>query len=119
MNLFKALAALTGSVILFLNAGNAVAQVNTISEAACKAMLRPGQVDQATAVLNNYDVKYCRLQFKVDPAVNYITGAVTSYFQPTVMNFTEVDCDLSIHLNVDSVIYHGAPLSFVQLSGDV
>ena len=47
-----------------------------------------------SAVPNNYDLKYHRLEFQLNPAVKYIQGAVTSYFVPTVSGFSEVDFDL-------------------------
>jgi len=71
-----------------------------------------------SSVPDNYDLKYHRFQWYIHPAVNYIQGAVTSYFRPTVSGFNEIDFDLSNNLVVDSVIYHGASVLFGQFAGD-
>jgi len=71
-----------------------------------------------SSVPDNYDLKYHRFEWQVDPAVNYIQGAVTSYFIPTVAGFNEIDFDLANALSVDSVIYHSSVLTFLQVAGD-
>ncbi|MCI5080734.1 MAG: hypothetical protein MRY78_03530, partial [Saprospiraceae bacterium] len=43
----------------------------------------------------NYDLKYHRLEWEVDPAVNYITGQVTSYWVPTSNNFDQINFDFA------------------------
>jgi len=65
----------------------------------------------------DYDLKYHRLTWEVDPAIFYISGAVTSYFIPTTDNFNQVNFDLKDNMTVDSVLYHGSPLTF-SLSND-
>ena len=72
----------------------------------------------SSSVSNNYDLKYHRFEWKINPAVKYIEGAVTTYFVPTVAGFSQVDFDLSNSLTVDSVRYHGLPVSFVHATGD-
>jgi len=71
-----------------------------------------------SSVPDNYDLKYHRLEWQVDPAVNYIQGSITSYFVPTVPGFSEIDFDLATVLTVDSVIYHSSPVIFAQVAGD-
>ncbi len=70
---------------------------------------------QATAK-NNYDIIYTRCEWKIDPAVLYIRGAVTSWFRPGASGFTSMEFDLSAALTVDSVKYHGQRLDFSHYS---
>ena len=72
---------------------------------------------KANPLTQNYDLKYHRLVWEVDPAVLYISGAITSYFVPTSENFNQLNFDLEDNMTVDSVIYHGSPISFT-LSND-
>jgi aminopeptidase N len=54
---------------------------------------------------NNYDLKYHYLQFEVDPAVYYIKGKVTTYFEMLSAN-NSISFDLANELTVDSILYH-------------
>jgi len=65
----------------------------------------------------HYDLKYHRLEWTVNPNVNYIQGAVTSYFEPLTNNFSKIAFDLSVSLSVDSVIYNSQKANFIH-SGD-
>lgn len=67
---------------------------------------------------SNYDLKYIRFNWEVDPSVNYIKGEVTSYFVPLISNFNEIYFDLSSSLTVDSVKYHGALITFDHFSNN-
>ncbi|MCX6351912.1 MAG: M1 family aminopeptidase [Bacteroidetes bacterium] len=62
----------------------------------------------------NYDVKYQRLQWKVDPNVNYILGVVTTYFIPVADSIIAVEYNLADSMIVDSIIYHSASVSFTH-----
>lgn len=62
----------------------------------------------------NYDLKYQRLEASLDPAVNYISAAVTSHFQPNA-NMSSMYFDFTTQLNVSAVSYHGNALTFSQL----
>ena len=64
----------------------------------------------------NYDIKYHRLEFEVDPAIHYINGKITTYFSPTVNNFNEISFDLVDEMIIDSVKYNGAILSTTHYS---
>ena len=70
-------------------------------------------------VTNNYDLKYNRCEWQIDPAINYIKGAVTFFFEPLVNNFNQIQFDLSDSLTVDSVKYHSTSLTFAHLTGDL
>lgn len=78
-----------------------------------RALLRAG-----SRALNNYDIKYHRLEWKVDPAVQDITGKVTTYFVPT-SSILQMEFDLTVMLTVDSVVYHGSIVPATQLTGDI
>ena len=72
---------------------------------------------KANPLTQNYDLKYHRLEWEADPAVLYISGVITSYFVPTSDDFKQINFDLEDNMTVDSVLYHGSPLSFT-LSDD-
>ncbi len=63
--------------------------------------------------INNSDFIYHRCEWKVDPAVYYINGKVTTHFIPNAV-ITQMEFDLSDSLQVDSVKYHGANISFTH-----
>jgi len=65
---------------------------------------------------NTYDLKYHRCEWAVDPAVNYIKGAVTSYFKPTVSGFNQMQFDLDTSFTIDSIKYHNTTVAYTQLS---
>ncbi len=56
----------------------------------------------ATLASNNFDVKYYRCEWEVNPAVNYISGKVTVYYLITTTT-SSISFDLMNGLNVDSV----------------
>ncbi|KIA88308.1 M1 family aminopeptidase [Kaistella jeonii] len=63
----------------------------------------------------NYDLKYQRLELSLDPAAQFVSGTVTSHFQAK-QNMSSIYFDLSNVLTVSEVKYHGANLTFTQLS---
>ncbi len=68
---------------------------------------------------SNYDLKYHRCNWEINPTVSYIKGNITSYFKPVVNGFNQMEFDFTTTLNIDSVIYHGNVVSFTQQSNDV
>lgn len=63
----------------------------------------------------NYDLKSQRLELQIDPAVQMISGIVTSKFlAKSAMN--SIYFDLANTLTVSQVTFHGASLPFTQLS---
>ncbi len=62
--------------------------------------------------LQGYDVKYYRCRWNADPSVKYISGNITTYFNPTQTAFDSLIFDLNQSLTVDSVIYHHLSISF-------
>lgn len=63
----------------------------------------------------NYDLKYQRMDVNLDPAVNYISGSVTSHFV-TKESMSTIYFDFTDQIPVSSVNYHGTDLIFEQLS---
>lgn len=98
-------------------------QQNNYKAVNIPAMEQKAQAAKFRSVLSgasdNYDLKYHRCEWEVDPAVNHIKGAITSYFKPTVTSFNQMEFDLSNSLIADSVKYHNSILSFSQLPNDI
>ena len=67
----------------------------------------------------DYDVAYQRLAVEIDPAIDTIVGAVTTYFLPNVANFDTIHFDLSNPLEVDSVWFQGATVNFDRSLPDI
>lgn len=72
----------------------------------------------ATFASKNFDVKYYKCEWTVDPAVRYISGKVTSYFIITALTDT-ISYDLMDGLIVDSVKQKNTLLSFEHLNNRV
>ena len=50
---------------------------------------------KANPLTQNYDLKYHRLVWEVDPAVLYISGALTSYFIPKGDKFNQLNFSIN------------------------
>lgn len=61
----------------------------------------------------NYDISYHKLEFTVDPSMDYISGIVTTTFT-ALTNLSTVTFDLSNQLIVSSVTKEGLSLPFTQ-----
>jgi len=68
---------------------------------------------------NNYDLKYYRFFWNIDPAVMYVSGHVTSHFVITENNTQLIQFELSNNLTVDSVLYHGNQVVFTHVAKTV
>ncbi|MFN8299771.1 MAG: M1 family aminopeptidase [Chitinophagales bacterium] len=74
--------------------------------------------EERSGAANNTDVVQVRLEVKVDPAIKYIAGKVTTGFVATEqLDFIEFD--FTDTLQVDSVYYHGSPKAFIHLNNIV
>lgn len=62
----------------------------------------PAGAEGLSSASTNFDVKYYRCEWEVDPAVRYITGKVTVYFIVTTAS-TDITFDLMSPLVADSV----------------
>lgn len=67
---------------------------------------------------NNFDVKYYRCRWQVDPAIRYISGQVTVYFKMTSPG-NAITLDLLAPLVTDSVKQRNSSLSFTQSTNTV
>lgn len=65
-----------------------------------------------------YDVTSARCEWNLDPGIRYISGNVMTKFKPLGNQLQLMDFDLSNLLTVDSVLYHGALISFQHSSTD-
>ncbi|CAM3350034.1 M1 family aminopeptidase [Aequorivita lipolytica] len=65
----------------------------------------------------NYDLKYHRLEFTVNPAQAFITGKVTSHFVAKE-NLNTITFELVDNMTVSQVTQRGTPLSFTQNNDD-
>lgn len=63
-----------------------------------------------SGILDNYDLKYHRFTWKVNPAYNAIYGAVTSYFTARI-NLSYIQFELNSGMSADSAYYHGVKKS--------
>ncbi len=68
---------------------------------------------------NNYDIKYYRFEWTVDPRVYYIQGTVTTYFVPGETNFNEIYFELSDVFTINSVKYHNQSVNFTLRNDDL
>ena len=66
---------------------------------------------------NNYDLKYHRLEFTVDPAIAFISGKVTSHFEAKE-NMNKITFELVNNMTVSEVKQRGVSLSFTQNQND-
>jgi aminopeptidase N len=65
----------------------------------------------------NYDLKYHRMEWMVNPAVNYISGEITSYFVPTEDEFQQINFDFADNMTIVEVRY-GSKLLNAQQADD-
>lgn len=68
---------------------------------------------------SEYDLKYIRPEWEIDPTINFIRGKICYYFTSLQSNLVELNFDFASNLTVDSVKYHEQLLSFTTTSSDV
>ncbi len=68
---------------------------------------------------NNYDIKYHRMEWNIDPAIDSVRGCITTYFTPLINGFNQINFDCSNLLLVDSAKYHGSLVSFNHAVGNL
>jgi len=72
---------------------------------------------QPRAVLpNNYDLKYCRMNWTVDPAVKFIAGNIYYLFYHND-SLNELQLEASDSLIVDNVLMNGLTLNYTHSNG--
>lgn len=62
----------------------------------------------------NYDLKYYRFNWFIDPEVWYIQGNVTTYFEIIGSGQTAIGFDFTSELTIDSIIWRGQKIDFEQ-----
>jgi aminopeptidase N len=67
---------------------------------------------------NNYDLKYHRMLWHIDPDTLYIYGEVTSYFTAVKPSVSQLRFDFSSAMTVDSVCCHSIAVPYSHSSGD-
>lgn len=105
MRLFFALLILASTGLSAQNSQGVVTPADEISEIEKRAhlpIINGIENIVSNAVSNNYDVKYYRCEWEVDPSVRYIKGKVTMYYLVTIATST-LQLDLMNPLIVDSV----------------
>lgn len=65
---------------------------------------------------NNYDLKYYRFFWNINPSQNYISGNVTSHFIIKEPATQYIKFELGNSLTVDSIMYHNTPVPFTHSS---
>ena len=92
------------------------ATLESVREAEAKSALNQ-IMHRANLNTSNYDLKYHRAEWNVDPSVNFISGSITSYFEAkTDMN--DITFDLASNMTVSKVTQSGNQLSFSQNTED-
>jgi aminopeptidase N len=74
-----------------------------------------GNILEKTAASNNFDVKYYRCEWEIDPAVRFINGKVTVYFT-AIGNIGDLTMDLDNALTIDSIKQRNVKLSYTHTS---
>ena len=88
-----------------------------IVEAETKAASHRVNQYRVNSNTGNYDVKYHKLEFTIDPAVANISGIVTTHFEAKE-NLSQVFFDLTDNMVVSKVLQNGNPVSFSQNTND-
>lgn len=81
------------------------------AEKVCKSHKAPTHKNILTA---NYDLKFMRMDWEVNPEVYYIKGCITSHFVVTEPGTDSIRFDCSDSLIVDSVVHLSGQLSFTR-----
>lgn len=71
-----------------------------------------------SSATDNYNLYYMRANWEVDPAVNYIKGAITYYFQPVASPISNLIFDCSDSLLFNGFVYHGDTTDNYIRAGD-
>jgi aminopeptidase N len=77
-------------------------EANAKAEMYAKRMEYQATMGRGSAASENFDIKYYRCEWEVDPAVRYIKGKVTIYFK-LFTGGNSITVDLSSALTVDSI----------------
>jgi len=92
-------------------------ELRAISEAEAKSAST--RIYQRTFNLNtgNYDIKYHKLEFTIDPSTTFLDGIITTHFEAKE-DMTEVTFDLTSNMIVSQVLQNENVLAFTQNGDD-
>jgi len=90
--------------------------LSSIREAEFKSALKK-MAYRVNPNTGNYDLKYHRLEFNLDPSVNFISGDVTTYFEAKE-NMNAITFDLADNMTVSQVSQRGNSLLYIQNAND-
>ncbi len=93
-------------------------EIDNIALSEGRTYTRVSVANETTFASQNFDVKYYRCEWTIDPAVRYISGKVTSYYVITVATDT-ITYDLMDDLMVDSISQGNKLISFEHLNNTV
>ncbi len=85
--------------------------IEKIARQEKQGWLKKMRFEEATNYAN-YDLTFQRMQWRVDPAVRKIEGAITNYFHPLVDDFGSINFDAYSDMQIDSIFYHEKSLNF-------
>ena len=76
-----------------------------------KAFTKKHQINSSHT--SNYDIKFHRMKFNIDPNIFNISGEITTYFIPN-SELENIKFDFTDVISVDEVLYNGESLVFTQ-----
>jgi len=78
-----------------------------------ESLKKPAGIERSNASSNEsgIDIKFHRILLTLDPAVRFITGSVSTYFEPIVENLQSITFDMHDSLHVTAIRYHGQLLT--------
>jgi aminopeptidase N len=88
-------------------------QISEIADMERQGHQRLFGTEQLTGASENFDVKYYRCEWEVDPAVRFITGRLTCYFRINTAS-SSISLDLMNGLVTDSIRQRNIPLGFTH-----
>ncbi|MBP7497120.1 MAG: M1 family metallopeptidase, partial [Bacteroidales bacterium] len=86
--------------------------INSMADLKKKSYLYKNNSKNVNFSGNNYDVKYHRFNWYIDPDTFYIKGSVTTYFTAKADKISEIEFELNSLLVVDSVTQKGIKINF-------
>ena len=90
----------------------------SIVESEAKSALKTLQgIENRNVNTGNYDVKYHRLEFTLDPNIASLSGNVTTYFEAKE-DLTQITFELTDNMIVSDVSQRGTSLTFTQNTND-
>ena len=109
--------ALTFILAIIAKAQSSDTHLESLVKAEGRANAALRSYDLRSVSSTNFDVHHYRCEWQVNPAVRFISGKVTSFFTITAAT-NHIVFDLTNALTVDSVLYRGNKIGFVQNSNN-